>query len=350
MNRRPSSIFRRAFRPLFVAVVCGALGRAAAVAGEQDPAQVLDAIQQQVQVIFDKCKSSVVRIEAVDGHGYLSGSGFFVDPNGTIFTSYTVGGETDAIQVSFGGISYPAQRVVGDSRSGIAILKIEAQTPFLTFGNSEQLSIASPVIAIGYPMDLELTPVFGTVGGFDLKYQGRYFATRHIRANIPVQRGEGGAPLVNARGEAVGILISRLESGNGSFVLPIEAAEKVRKDFLRFHKVRPGWIGVQVKSLEEPVNSSTAVIEGLIADGPGEKAGLQAGDVIIQVGKRHISSPEDVLNASYFLTAEDETDIRVNRDGSERDFQVTPVDNPDARSRMVGATGETPDSALKLGR
>jgi len=309
-------------------------------------APVFDALQREVQAIFGRCRSAVVRIEASDQRGYLSGSGFFVDPNGTLFTSYTVGGESQDIQVAFGGARYPAHRLVSDIRSGIAILKINAETPFLTSGNSRQLAVASPIIAIGFPMDLPLTPAFGTVGGFDLKYQGRYFATTHIRANIPVQRGEGGAPLVNARGEVVGILISRVESGNASYALPIEAAEKVHKDFMRFHDVRPGWIGVRIKPLEEPVNGSTASIEELLPNAPGEKAGLLAGDVIVQVGNHRVTSPEDVLDASFFLTATDETTIRVARDGSERDFNVTPVDNPDARV----STTEGPEPPLKIDR
>jgi serine protease Do len=312
-----------------MAVAGGMLGCASALAADTTPGVALDALQRDVQTIFAKCRDAVVRIEAMDQRGYLSGTGFFIDPNGTLYTSYTVGGESREIQVAFNGKRYPAQRLISDIRSGIAILKINAETPFLTFGNSRQLSVASPVIAIGYPMDLPLTPVFGTVGGFDLKYQGRFFATTHIRANIPVQRGEGGAPLVNSHGDVVGVLISRLESGNASFVLPIEAAEKVRKDFMRFHEVRPGWIGVRIKPLEDPVDGSTAVIEELLPDTPGEKAGLHPGDVIVQVGNHRVASPEDVLDASFFLTAEDVTLIRVARDGVEQNFSITPVDNPD---------------------
>jgi S1-C subfamily serine protease len=325
----------------------GLLGGGLALGADQDPGEIFNAFQREVQAVSDKCRGAIVRIEAIDGRGYLSGTGFFIDPNGTLYTCYTVGGESRDIQVEFGGVRYPAQRLVSDPRSGIAILKINAQTPFLTFGDSRKLVIAAPVIAIGYPMNLPLTPVFGTVGSFDLKYEGRFFATTHIRAKIAAQRGEGGAPLVNPHGEVVGILISRLESGDGSFVLPIEAAEKVRKDFVRFHEVRPGWIGVRVKPLEEAVNGSTAVIEEVIADAPGEKGGLRAGDVIVQVGMHRITSPEDVLDASFFLSAEDETKIRVARDGSERDFSVTATDNPDnPRSRTLGSNGDAADAAV----
>ncbi|EDY19809.1 PDZ/DHR/GLGF domain protein [Chthoniobacter flavus Ellin428] len=337
---------------LLLAIIAGSLlggtpvfaADTADAAKANEPAITLDAIQRDVQAIFHKCRDAVVRIEAEDERGYLSGSGFFIDPNGMLYTSYTVGGESHDIHVSFNGAHYKAQRLVSDIRSGVAILKIEAETPFLTFGDSHQLSVASPVIAIGYPMDLPLTPVFGTVGGFELKYQGRFFATTHIRANLPVQRGEGGAPLVNSHGEVVGILISRLESGNGSFVLPIEAAEKVRKDFMRFHDVRPGWIGVRIKPLEEPVNGSTAEIEEVLPDAPAEKAGLHAGDVIVQVGNHQVSSPEDVLAASFFLTATDETTIRVARDGSEQDFSVMPVD-PRPVPAAIPAPAATPAPA-----
>jgi serine protease Do len=292
-----------------------------------------------------------VRIEASDRHGQLSGTGFFIDPNGTLYTSYTVGGESQDIHVTLGHERFPATRLVSDLRSGIAILKIEAETPFLPFGNSRQLSVASPIIAIGFPMDLPLTPTFGTVGGFDIKCQGRYFATSHLRANISVQRGEGGAPVLNTKGEVVGILISRLDSGTASYVLPVEAAEKVRKDFVRFHEVRPGWIGVHVKSLATPVSGSTAFIEELIPDGPAEKAGLRAGDVLLQMGATRITSLEDMIDASFFLSAEDETLVRITREGSEREISVMPIDHPDlSRPRLpaLGSTGES--QAIKIGR
>jgi len=304
------------------------LGLAAACAADEEP-PVFDSLQQSVQAVFEKARGAVVRIQGFDRHGELSGTGFFIDPNGTLFTCYSVGGETQNLTVTVGKVHYPAHRLVSDMRSGVAILKIDAETPFLPFGNSRKLSVASPIIAVGYPMDLPLTPAFGTVGGFDHSFQGHYFATSHIRANIPVQRGEGGAPLLNCKGDVVGILMSRVDMGSASFVLPIEAAEKVRKDYVRFHDVRPGWIGVHVKSLEAPVSGSTAYIEEVITEGPAAKAGLQGGDVLLKVGDVGIRCLEDMIDASFFLSPGGEVIVRVVRDGSERDFPVMPIDHPD---------------------
>ena len=289
---------------------------------------VAEAISQEVRVIFQKCRKAVVKIEATDVHGALSGSGFFVDPNGTILTSYTVGGESHDIMVSSGGARLPARRLVCDPRSGVAILKVDAETPFVTIGRSRDLPIAAPVIAIGYPMDLPVSPSFGTVAGFDIKYGGRYFATMHIRANVPVQRGQGGAPLLNLQGEVIGILISSLDAGSAAFALPIEAAEKVRKDFVRFGEVRPGWLGVGVHPAVAAIAGSTAQIDQVFANAPGIKAGLAKDDVILEVGDRKITSPEDVLDASFFTTAEDELKIKIWRAGAELAVTVTPTDHP----------------------
>jgi serine protease Do len=314
------------------------LGLGQVIAGDEPPDKVFDTLQQSVQAVFAKCRSAVVRIEAVDWQGRLSGTGFFIDPNGTIYTSYTVGGESREIHVTFAGDRYEARRLVSDPRSGVAILKIEAETPFLPLASSRQLSVASPVIAVGYPMDYPITPAFGTVGGVDLKHQGRYFFTSHIRANISVQRGESGAPLLDSKGGVVGILISRVDTGSAAFALPIEAAEKVRKDYMRFKNVRPGWIGVHIKTLKEPVSGSTAFVEQVAPSGPAEKAGLERGDVLLQVGRQHVTCLEDMIDASFFLSAEDETIVRVARNGSEREFSVMPVDNPELTRRHLGAT------------
>ncbi len=97
------------------------------------------------------------------------------------------------------------------------MLKIDVVTPALPIGKSEELEVATPVVSIGYPLDLPKTPSFGMVAGFDRKYLGRYFSTTHMRLNLPTQRGEAGAPLLNMKGEVVGIVVSSLE--NNSVVL-----------------------------------------------------------------------------------------------------------------------------------
>lgn len=299
--------------PVALALLAAMTSFSEAQTAPGNEASVFNAISGEVREVFGRCREAVVKIEAVDRHGPLSGTGFFIDPKGTIYTSYSIGGASSDIVVRMGNRKYPATRIVSDSRSGVAILKVEAETPFLPTGTSKDLSVASPVIAIGYPMDLPVSPSFGFVAGFDLKYLGRFFSTTHIRATVPVQRGEGGAPLLNLKGEAVGILISSLEQSSGCFALPIEAAEKIRKDFVRFGETRPGWLGIDVGSSDSPERE--ARILDFLPGAPAAKSGLRKGDVLVEVDGMKIEAAQDILNAGFFLTAGDLVSLVVERDG-----------------------------------
>src|ERR1700720_3962225 len=237
-------------------VMAGASGQAGAE--KQNRIESATTISREVKDVFERAAKAVVKIHATDRMGALSGTGFFIDPTGTLYTAYSVGGEADNVSVEFKGKKYPARQLLADLRSGIAILKIDAATPTLPIGKSEELEIATPVVAIGYPLDLSETPCFGMIGGFDRKCLGGYFPTTHLRVNLPPQRGEGGAPLLNLKGEVVGILLYSLENNSSCYALPIDAAEKIRSDLARFGEARHGWIGARVKEAANAVGGSRA--------------------------------------------------------------------------------------------
>ncbi|MBV9107638.1 MAG: serine protease [Verrucomicrobia bacterium] len=314
--------FRR-YKALNMGMVLLMLGAAPLLAQ-----QGLDSISSEVARVFDSAKNAVVRIEAEDEHGKLAGTGFFIDPSGTIMTAYAVGGESRDIVVEFGVNRYPAERLVADARSGIAILRLTATTPWLPIGDSDELKMASPVVAIGYPMDLSVTPTFGMIGGFDLKYLNQYFSTTLIRANIAAQRGEAGAPVLNLKGEVVGILIFPIDNRTACYALPMKAAQKVRTDYVRFGEVRPGWVGVNVIESDELVHDSSVVIQSFAEGSPGADSGLQPGDVLLRIGSMAIHSPPDVLNASFFLTADEDVPITVLREGKEISVTITAAEHP----------------------
>src|SRR5215472_1765858 len=180
-------------------------------------------ISHEVKQIFEGAGKAVVKIHGLDQHSPICGTGFFIDPTGTLYTAYTVGGEAGNFTVEFAGKKYPARQLVADIRSGTAILKVDETTPGLPIGKSDELELATPVISIGYPLDLPKTPNFGMIAGFDRKCLGRYFSTIHLRVNAPTQRGEAGAPLLNMKGEVVGIVVSGLENNSACYAVPIEA-------------------------------------------------------------------------------------------------------------------------------
>src|ERR1700758_1423260 len=326
----------------FVLIFCSGVGLLFA----QD--QSATTISHQVRDIFDRAAKAVVKIYGIDEHSPICGTGFFVDPTGTLYTAYTVGGEAGNFTVEFNGKKYPARQLVADIRSGTAILKVDETTPALPIGKSEELEVATPVISIGYPLDLPKTPNFGMIAGFDRKCLGRYFSTIHLRVNAPTQRGEAGAPLLNLNGEVVGIVVSGLENNSACYAVPIEAAEKIRSDFVRFGEVRHGWIGANVSEAPARVEGSRAEITEISTTPPADDSGLRPGDILLQVGKVKVREPEDVLDASFFLTAGDLVPITVARGGEKLTFDVQADFHPASKHPPLLAAPPMMNQAIPL--
>jgi len=318
--------------------------------------QSATALSHQVKDIFERAAKAVVKIHGIDEHSEICGTGFFIDPTGTLYTAYTVGGEAGNFTIEFNGKKYPARQLLADIRSGTAVLKIEAPTPALPIGKSEELQVATPVVAVGYPFDLPETPNFGMVAGFDRKYLGRYFSTTHLRVNLPTQRGEAGAPLLNMRGEVVGIVVSSLENNSACYAVPIEAAEKIRGDFVRFGEARHGWVGINVSETSEPVEGSRAEMTQIMDDTPAAHSGIKPGDVLLQVGRKKVTQPEDVLDASFFITAGDIVPITVMRGDQKLTFNVRATLHPASKNvpmlpdgtQLPAAAALRPNQAIPL--
>ena len=286
-----------------------------------------NSIAGEVRRIFDEHKDAVVKVRARDGFGIRFGSGFFLDPSGTIYTHAGIVMNAQDVTVIYGGREFPARVLIADPRSGVAIVKVDCRSPFIPIGDSNQVGLATPLVEIGYPEDLCASPSFGIVAGFDRQYLGQYFCTTHFRANMSVQDGQGGAPVMNLKGEAVGILVGRMD-GAACHILPMRAAEKVRMDLIRFGALRPGYAGVIVEDASEPSGGSTARVGELDPASPAARSGLKTGDILLQVGTTPIATSEDVLDASFFLTVGDNTKIDVLRNGEKTSVTLKPSIHP----------------------
>lgn len=298
---------------------------------------VADSLSAEVRQLFERSKGAVVKVEATDRAGQLCGTGFFIDPNGTLLTSYSVGGESRDFVIHLPDHTKTSARcLVADARAGVALLKAEktpAGLPFLPLAKTSGVAVASPVVTIAYPMDMPLSPAFGLVAGLDIKYLDRYFATTHIRASVPVQRGQSGAPLLNMQGEVVGVVVSSIDNGSACFAIPIEAVEKIHRDYDRYGAAKPGWLGVMVCAAAEAGGGSTAAVEGLDTNAPAARAGLRKGDILLKIGDTAIQSPQDVLNASFFLTAGEKTPVAVWRNGETVNLEAEPAERATAESK-----------------
>lgn len=314
------------------------------------PEQTANAISREVKEIFQRSAKAVVKIRGNDKHGRLVGTGFFIDPAGTLLTAFSVGADTQDLTVEIDGKEIPARQVLADRRSGIAILKVdEVPTPALPIGQSKELEVATPVLTVGFPLDLPQTPSFGMVAGFDRKYLGRFFTTTHVRVNLTTQRGEAGAPLLNFKGEVVGILVSSVDSGAACYALPMDAAEKIRSDYMRFGEARHGWIGINVARTTSPEEGSTAEFTDIMPGTPAAESGAKRGDILLKVGRTDVHEPEDVIDASFYITAGDKVPITVLRGHEKLTFEVEADFHPAAQRPPVIASPLSPNQAMPLG-
>jgi len=306
---------------------------------------VFDKIASEVSGVYEKAAPSVVRVRAADGPEQLAGTGFFVDNQGTILTAYAVVGQAKEATVDAGGRAYPAKIIGRDPRSGLALLKIKAgETPFLLFGESANLRPASAVVSVAFPYDLKAEPTFGLVAGFDVKYLTRFFATTHIRANLPIKPGQIGGPLLDSQGKVVGVLMLEIDEGKACYALPVEAAAKVAADIQKFGEPHHGWMGVGVMpDRSRPERGAPVFVDRLYKGTPAERSGLRAGDEVISIGNRPVREPSDVLDSAFFANVGEKVPVKVRRNGKEEIFTITVASRPES-SRIVEPAPLFPDS------
>ena len=309
---------------------------------------VFDKIAAEVSHVYEQAAPAVVRVRATDGNAQLAGTGFFVDEQGTILTAYAVVGQAKEATVEVGGRGFPAKILGRDPRSGVALLRVKAgQTPYLLLGESAGLRPASAVVSVAFPYDLKAEPTFGLVAGFDVKYLTRFFATTHIRANLPIKPGQIGGPLLDSQGQVVGVLMLEIDEGKACYALPVEAAAKVAADVERFGEPKHGWLGVGVMPDRSRQDRGAPVfVDRLYKGTPAERSGLKAGDEVIAIGGRPVREPSDVLDSAFFANVGQKVPVKVRRNGKEETFTITVAARPES-SRIVepapllpGASGD----------
>jgi len=268
------------------------------------------------------------------------GSGLIVDSKGYIITNQHVVEKADRIRVKLDGdppgVQHDAKVIGTDAETDLAVIKIEVSHPLTAakLGNSDSMNVGDWVLAIGSPFALEETVTAGIVSskGRDLP-GGRQFQ-RFIQTDAAINPGNSGGPLVDARGEVVGIntfLISPSGTFSGmAFAIPSEIAKPTVATLIRDGKVRHSHLGVGVTDVT-PENAqffhlndnSGAVITQVEAGSPGARAGLQIGDVITELDGKAVRDAGQLQVVVGQKTPGAKISLRVIRDGKSITLPVT---------------------------
>ena len=296
--------------------------------------------------------------------GTATGSGFVVDKDGTIITNAHVVDGASKVTVSFeeGGDAIDADVKGVDDDADIAVLKINPEGRNLTvlpLGDSSKLSVGDPVVAIGNPFGLQRTVTTGIVSALQRQVDAPsgFPISDVIQTDASINPGNSGGPLLNARGEVIGIN-SQIATGGGQgsvgigFAVPIDQAKRELPKLRAGQEIKRAYLGVVMsdltdqiaKQLDLPVKEG-ALVQTVSNGSPADKAGLQAGsssgrgaDVIVSIDGKSVAGADDVVQAVSEKEPGDTVEIEYYRGNDKRTVTVKLGERPE----QVASTGSQP--------
>lgn len=292
------------------------------------------------------------------------GSGFIVSPDGYILTNAHVVDGADEVVVKLTDKREIKAKVIGaDKRTDVALIKIEAHgLPTVRLGDPSRLRVGEWVVAIGSPFGFESTVTAGIVSAKGRSLPQENFVP-FIQTDVAINPGNSGGPLFNMKGEVVGVnsqIYSRTGGFMGlSFAIPIDVAMEVQSQLRANGKVSRGRIGVMIQEVTKELADSFglskpqgALVASVEKGSPADKAGLEAGDVILRFNDKTVSQSSDLPRAVGNTKPGSKAGLQVWRHGASKELTLTVGEMPDepvnGRAARRGKLAE-PAPANRLG-
>ncbi len=261
------------------------------------------------------------------------GSGFIISEDGYIVTNNHVVSKADKIDVILKGgkHAYRAKVIGTDPETDLALLKIDVKKklPYLKFGDSDKMRPGDWVIAIGNPFGLDHTVTAGIISA-----KGRVIGEgpydNFLQTDASINPGNSGGPLLNMKGEVIGINTAIVASGQGiGFAIPSNMAKKVIYQLKKYRKVKRGWLGITIQDVDENTAKALglskpqgALVASVLKGQPAEKAGIKVGDVIIALNGHPIKNSRDLTIQVGALRPGSEAKVTIWRNGEIKDIWV----------------------------
>ena len=270
------------------------------------------------------------------------GSGFIIDPDGHILTNYHVVEGADEIVVNLeDDKEYTATLIGSDAKTDIALIKISRDSdkdkkpfPSLKLGDSDSLEVGEWVMAIGNPFGLSHTVTVGVVSALSRNIgAGPY--DEFIQTDASINPGNSGGPLINIKGDVIGMntaIISGNSGGNVGigFAIPINVAKAILQDLKEKGSVTRGWLGVMIQKITPELAKSFglkgtkgALVGDVIPEGPAAKSGIKRGDVIVKFNGKDIDEMEALPKVVAATTPGAAVKLEVIREGKKKILEVT---------------------------
>jgi serine protease Do len=288
------------------------------------------------------------------------GSGFIIDASGLIVTNNHVIDEAEQITVTLHDEQVLPAKIVGrDIKTDLALLRIESPTktpfPFVAFGDSDTARIGDWVIAIGNPFGLGGTVTAGIVSARARDINAGPYDD-FIQTDASINKGNSGGPLFNMKGEVIGINTAIFSPSGGSigigFSIPSNEAKPVLADLQKFGKTRRGWLGVRIQQVTPDIAESFglkenkgALVGGVMAKGPAEKAGIKTGDVILKFDGKEVEDSRHLPRIVAGTEIDKSVDVEVWRDGKLVSIKTVVGELPEEEKTEEAKADEKPKTS-----
>jgi serine protease Do len=287
------------------------------------------------------------------------GSGFVISSGGFVVTNNHVVEDVDKIEVAFkDGSSVPAEIVGRDPATDIALLRIKTDKELvsLPLGDSSVLRPGDWVIAIGNPFGLEHTVTAGIVSALHRRNIGAGRYDDFIQTDAAINPGNSGGPLIDLRGQVVGINTAINPRANTiGFAVPINIAKEILPSLKEAGFVTRGWLGVVIQRITPDLQEALglpsthgALVSRVDPKGPAQEAGIQRGDVIIRFGGKPIEEMEELPRMVAAAPPGSKTELTLLRNGQEKSFQVE-LGKLEEGAQVAEAPGEGEEGPSALG-
>jgi serine protease Do len=294
-----------------------------------------------------------------------AGSGFFIGEDGLAITNNHVVEGADKIEVRLASddASRLVAKIVGrDPATDLALIKVEGKSPFspLRLGDSDALRVGEWVMAVGNPLNMPHTVTAGVVSAkgrqLGLSPETNSFEN-FIQTDAAINLGNSGGPLVNLRGEVVGINTAINAAGqNIGFAVPVNTVKAVLPQLKEKGKVVRGYLGVNIQNVDQDIQDAFglttregAFVQSVEDGGPADKAGIQKGDTIVAVNGSAVKETRALIDAVSAMPPDRKVEIDVLRDGKRRSVTVTLGERPSTNGQEDGGEGEGATPAAQLG-
>jgi len=276
------------------------------------------------------------------------GSGVIASAAGYVMTNHHVVEGAEEIEVALpDGKKLQAKIVGSDPETDLAVLRVNSSgLPAITFGSSEGLRVGDVVLAIGNPFGVGQTVTSGIVSALGRSGLGINVFENFIQTDAAINPGNSGGALVDARGNLVGIntaIYSRTPGGASlgiGFATPVSTARMVLEQIIRTGTVTRGWIGVEMQDITPAIAESFklasaegTIINGVLRNGPADKAGVKPGDVLLSIEGKSVADPQSVLNLVAGLEPGSSAKLRIKRQGQDMEVAVTVGRRPKPQGR-----------------